>query len=235
MKHRLTFFNIAIFLIIALHANGQGRFTIEPRFGLGTYNMSQMKQLQAEMGHSTGVQYKVTDEFPAYFNYGLVVSYHLTEQNRFSLFFETGSSGGRVAYEDYSGKFTSDQLVKYKSVGAFLSRDFGTGDLKFILGLESSFIFSDLTLESNIQIEDYQDSAKDDFKAYGYGLKPYIGIARAFNRIEPKVTLGYLYNDSNSFYWEGNKDMILTSNNQEVAPDWSGLRLNISLGFNIGK
>lgn len=233
MRNRFFILTASLILCVALQAQAQARFSIEPRVGLGTYRMPQMKQLQQEIRRGINVPAKATEEFPVYFNYGLIVSYHLNEQNRISLVAETGSTGGRVTYADYSGNLTYDQLLQYKSFGSLFGREFGKEQIRFAIGLESTILFSELRFKSDVEIYGEGYSEADEFKAIGVGLKPFIGIMVPYKRFESRFTAGYLYNDNKPFYLKDDEDVVLMVNNEEAGPDWSGLRLTISVGYTL--
>jgi hypothetical protein len=229
-----------IFILLALlfsaHAYGQVRVSLEPRLGYGSYAMSDMKAIQADFIRSVGVRARATDQFPAYFQRGLMLSIHLNERNRVSLVFEQGSTGGRVAYEDYSGSVQVDQLLQYTSFGSFFGREQSINGWSILYGLESTIIMSKFRMESAIKIDSYDYYDTEDYRAVGLGTKPMVGIGYHYKRFLPRITAGYLLNHSQkSFYPKDDELSVLTLNNEELAPDWSGFRLTFSVGYTLGK
>jgi hypothetical protein len=235
MRTKLYLLSIAFILFVTLQVQGQARFSVEPRVGFGTYSMPQMKQLQQEIRRGLAVPAKITEEFPAYFNHGLALYYHLNEQSRISLFFESGSTGGRITYSDYSGSLVYDQLLQYKAFGSLIGREYDAHPFRFLIGLEKSVIISNMEVKGNLSVYDQSDAAQERFQTVGYGIKPLISIAYPYKRFEPRLTAGYLLNANKPFYLKDDPDMVLHVNNQEAGPNWSGLRVNLSVGLLLGK
>lgn len=203
--------------------------------GYGTYAMGDMKLVQSDYRRNVGVWAKATDEFPAYFQRGLLVSLHLTEQNRISLLFEQGSTGGRLAYEDYSGSLRLDQLLRYTSFGGILGREHRLNGISLMYGLESTVILSSFRMELSMQVDGDSYTNSEDFKAVGLGAKPMLAIGYHYKRFLPRLSIGYLINHSQKpFHLKNDELSVLMLQNQELAPDWSGLRLTLSLGYTIG-
>lgn len=235
MRTKFYLLTAALLFSLTLQVQGQTRFSVEPRFGLGTYSMPQMKLMQQEIRRGLAVPAKITESFPAYVNYGLALYFHLNNQSRISVFYESGSTGGRVTYSDYSGSLSYDQLVQYKSFGSLLGREFNAQMFRFMIGLENSIILSNLDIKGHLTVYDQSDTEQERFQTIGYGIKPLIGLVYPYKRFEPRLTVGYLVNSNKPFYLNGSPDMVLHVNGQESGPDWSGLRANLSVGMTIGR
>lgn len=226
-------------LLLSGSAMAQANFYLEPRVGYGTFGMKHMKEFQGTLIQGTRVPAKQTDSFSPWFQYGLNMVGYLGEHSRAGLFVEHGSTGGRVAYEDYSGEIRFDSFVSYNALGLlyYFTKPMGTGPLHFVGGIETSFLMSRLRLEGYSRIYDSTDSSEDKFNSFGLGLKPYLGLQYPVLNLPVQLTLGYMGSMNGPFHVPGEPDyyLVRNSNNDKLSPDWSGLRLNLTVSVPIGR
>lgn len=212
---------------------------MSPRLGYGTFQMSLMKEFQQRIIYETQVNALATDSFSPYFQYGLGISTDLTELTRVGTFIERGSTGGRVAYEDYSGEIRVDNLVNYTAFGFLINtrKPLGNSGISVMGGIEVNGFLSRLRMLSYSRIYDTRDSSESDFNSFGFGVKPYIGLQRPFFNMPVELSAGYLAGMNGPFHLPGQQDSYLTLNNSDkkLKPDWNGLRINLTISVPIMK
>ena len=107
--------------------------------GYGSYSHHEMKDYQSYLVNSSGLSATVTNAFPPYYTFLFGLNVQLP---KWTLGLEAGhgSTGGRVYYEDYSGKLIQDQFITYNYVGLtpsfFMINSNGlclTGGIKLLL------------------------------------------------------------------------------------------------------
>ncbi|MDX5435832.1 MAG: hypothetical protein LPK03_01480 [Pontibacter sp.] len=229
--HRIIYLIAATLLFTINSAAAQSRFSVAPRIGYGSISMAGMKTLQQEMVRGSELNARATDTFPAYYQFGLALSYKASDIYTVGAILEKGSTGGRVAYADYSGSYQIDQLIKYNAVGAFIEHEFNSGKPVTFIGLETAAMASTLSLESTYTLYDATATSEDKLEAFGVGFKPYVGVQYPLGRIQPRLSAGYFIYTGKPFHLPDNKEMVLMVNNNETGPDWSGFRLNFSVGL----
>lgn len=126
---------------------------ISAYWGHGSYSMDGIRDLQARMIRSIGIDAQVNSDFPPYWLYGIALA-RKYDDARFGINVENMSTGARSSISDYSGLFYSDVICKGTKFGVFLEKDkwqFFSPKNKFIAGyrLEAG------ALHSNINIKNY--------------------------------------------------------------------------------
>lgn len=223
-------YSLVLALLLAAPVYAQSTFFIAPRMGYGSFNMSGMKSFQQELIDNMNVNARITTNYPAFYQYGVVLGYRVTDALTAGVILDAGSTGGRVAYADYSGSLRIDQLVKYRAAGAFVEHAFDNSNPLFFGGLEATAMKSWLTVESAYQIYSSRAEATRELVSLGVGLKPYVGLTYPIKRFLPRLDVGYLINFNQPFHLPKDKDMALWVKSEETGPNWSGFRVNISFG-----
>lgn len=224
-------------MLAGFKAAAQGGFYLEPRLGAGTFSMGTMKKWQKSVTSGSFSNAKATDRFPPYFSFGVGVAKDLDEGIRFGVFVEHGSTGGRVAYGDYSGEFTIDDQLRYNALGfSFYSHKPVKDEsaLEFLAGIEISGLWTKLVHKEHFRLYNESDKSEDEFNAIGLGLKPFVGLSYPLGNFPVSLSLGYLANASGPFHVPGKPDYKLSLDSSEenvIRPGWSGLRVNLSLAF----
>jgi hypothetical protein len=80
-------------------------------------------------------------------------------------------------------------------------------------------------------LENMTEKQEYTLVANGFAVEP--GLTASY-RLRPlifQVNLGYMIDYSKKLHLEGDKDMVLGVNNQEVKPQWTGLRLGLQVSY----
>lgn len=228
---RLVLPLILIALLLAAPAFAQSSFSVTPRIGYGNFSMQGLKTVQEGLILQNNLGLEVVEEFPAYYQFGLQFRYNISARYAGGIALETGSTGGRVAYADYSGSIRADQLVSYKSVGTFSEYLIQEGKLNWLAGVEVTAVRSALTLEITTQVNEHKGHNLEELVALGVGIKPYMSLRYPVKRFVPEISLGYLFYSGRPFHLRGDERMILSAYNKEIGPNWGGLRVTAGIGL----
>ncbi|WP_299762572.1 hypothetical protein [uncultured Pontibacter sp.] len=233
----LTIKLLAAFLLFGGTAAAQSKIYLEPRLGFGTFRMSSLKELQQTVISNSGVSSKAVDTYNPYIQFGLGVVKEMDENTAIGLLLERGSTGGRVAYEDYSGELLFDTPVHYNAIGAMIytHNAIATSNLEFVAGVELNVFLSQLKTETYARLYDATETDEDKFNSKGIGLKPYMGLQYPAFNLPLKLTVGYMASASQAFHVPGEKKQYLVrnSNSDKLEPGWSGLRLNLTVSVPV--
>ena len=227
---------IGLLLIASTSALAQSPAEIRLGVGYGSFSMGDMKELQQNALNAIAVNARATDRFPAYFMYNLKYMFRSEVDNHFGIVAEMGSTGGRVGYSDYSGTYREDQLLRYRRLGIvvenYISLPKGFNGW---LGLELSMLFSKLFYEGELSITGAGTVREiHTFYAWGGAVQPYIALERKIGMFRLGAQAGVCLNMSEGFRLKGERDTKLVNpveNSEDVAPAWSGWRLEMHLGI----
>lgn len=202
-----------------------------PQIGVGTYAMSDLKGLLKESVTSSQIGLKTTENFPAYVFYSLDVIHSISP--KFGLGVTSGfySTGGRNHIADYSGSYRED--IKVNAVNAGLLASFkDTLISHFFYGIElgSGVKFSNVSIESDLNVSDYNEQNSYDFRSLGWWIEPQLRFGRTFfSKFTCSLFGGYEFNLKSSLKPKGN-----SQNRSTAKIDWSGIRAGVSLSYKLG-
>jgi hypothetical protein len=217
--------------------HGQATFFLESGLGYGTFHMREMKDLQQFLIKQVPVGVKVTDNFPGFYQFSLRGARNLenaeAENVYLGLVAETGSTGGRAHYADYSGHIVFDQLLRYYSGGIFVEKITYHHPIYFFYGLQLEALYTRLNFISQVKVGDQDQAESETFGSLGGGLKPYLGVAYPFRQFSLGLHLGFLVNGSAPFHLKGEPRAVISLEGPEaeVSPGWSGVRLNLTARY----
>lgn len=237
MSYPKTFLLAVCLLLTTSAAIAQTTVYLEPRLGFGTFQMQSMKELQRVMIANTGLNAKATDTYGSYFQFGINVVSDLGDQSRIGFFIEHGSTGGRVAYADYSGEFLLDTPLNYNAFGGLFYHHQSIKESKFsyVAGTELHMLMTTLMLQAYTKINSETESSDDKFNSYGLGFKPFVGLQYPLMQFPTTLSLGYFLDTNYPFHVPGELDqqLVINSNNKTIQPSWSGLRINVAVSIPI--
>ena len=156
----------------------------------GSYSHPEMKEYQTHLVNSSGLNATITNAFPPYyiFLFGLNLQFP-----KWVLGLEAGhgSTGGRVYYEDYSGKLIQDQLITHNYFGLtpsfFIIKSQSlslTGGLKLLVVKHALSIKNSLTINSQSFYEN------QDFHGLNIGVQPNLVFRKYFGKIFLQASAG---------------------------------------------
>lgn len=236
-KYRLSLLSGLLLFLCQATCSGQGNAFLEPSMSYGTFSMREVKDFQKHFIEQVPVGIKITDSFPGFYLFGFRGAKALEQGETDNVYLgfvaETGSTGGRAHYADYSGSIHFDQLLRYFSGGIFLEKIAYQGPIHFFYGMQLEALQTHFTFKSHVKIGHQEDWQSEAFRSMGGALKPYLGVAYPMHHFTFGLHLGYLVNGSAPFHVKGEPKAIITLDGSEnkVSPGWSGLRFNLSARY----
>jgi hypothetical protein len=207
------------------------KIEFRPQMGIGTYSMSDLKGILKQSVSSSPLGLKTTENFPAYAFYSLDIINFLSP--KFGLGVTSGfySTGGRNHISDFSGSYREDILVNSVNVGLLASLK-GTLASSFFYGVElsSGIKFSNMTLESELNITAHNEKSFYAFRSTGWWIEPNGRFGRTFfNHFTCSLFGGYEFNLKSTLKLRDN-----SQNSSTAKIDWSGIRTGISFSYQFG-
>ena len=235
MKRYLLTFS---FVIALIPGYAQDRFSISLGTGLGVYQMADLKLFEE---NSRSPNMKTIDNYPPYFFWSGEASMKIAKDFRVGLVYALNSTGYKAAYSDYSGKITSEHIIKSNNAGTILGWQFWQRN-KFSLTAQLSAYYTWSELKRRYFLTFYTpfEFQKSTFKYFSQSisLTPDVKLDyRVLERLSVNLSLGYCYDfrgDLKQNSSNGNPYLPMPPNYTEPSQsDWSGLRLGLSSTFHF--
>lgn len=228
---------ITLFLLISfIRANSQ-EFNFGFQSGIGTYSMKGLKNINSEVPQGLPFDTKLVADFPAYFYFRPTM---LIRFNNFclGLVYSFQSTGSRISAKDYSGEYRFDMKVKSNAPGIYCEITLSAEDnFRFNLYSIIGPSFSNLETKEYFNVADtVLRNANYKFKAQNFYIEPGINFLLPLKAFSFGINLGYLVQfGDQAFYTGNNKKNILfdTKNQVSVKPDWDGIRIGLSVFYNL--
>ena len=232
MKKYTTLFFLALVSTMALNSQVRVSYSL----GYADYNMSDMNKVLdnslflIELEFPTGVA--ITDRFPGYITHNIDATYYL-KRHEFGIKGTYLTTGGKIAYSDYSGEYFEKITLNGYRVGAmyrfhFLKSQIGNLPLSFYGELSPAITFTSLKYKALLSLPEYDvhETPEDVLSTNetGYSIQPLIG-AQLF------LTRNIFFNVSAGYDFEfGAK---LSTANNLLRVDWTGFSVNGGVGFSF--
>jgi hypothetical protein len=191
------------------------------------YQQYLLKQLQTQ-----GVKGTTIEDFPSYYTYFAGMHKHWQQ---WSLGFEVGhgSTGGRVYYEDYSGRYVADQTLKnyYIAVSPTL-KIYKSKKIGVMGGGKITTTWSQAKLNHALTLGTTTVTDNATFQALNFGLQPYVLMRYYFvDKIFIQATLGYELQNSSELRKNDDHEVWLDDGSgHAVHLQGNGYRLGLGIG-----
>ncbi len=200
------------------------------------FNIPHIKNLQNEVLveiNQSGINAKILDNYPNTLSYQLQLLKKY-ENSKIGFFFEFASTGSRIDYRDYSGKYSFDQILNRYALG-FHGEQIPLPNItdNLVQYIQFSYLFTTFDLQEKVEIfgETLVDSSTLFF-SNGGGLE--LGISYIF--LEKPLLVMFDVSGSitysQTFFLHDNYDAKLSSEEGLVRPTWSGIKFGIVIGYN---
>jgi len=232
MKNCISFLLLSV--MIAFQANAH--FSLGYSLGYGSYKMNDMKVFLDDMVNVMryqlpGIPVDVVDHFPGFITHGLDLSYRI-KRHEIGLRGTYLTTGGKIAYSDYTGEYSGKILLNGFCLGAnyrfhFPVADFDkNGSLGLFVELSPGITFSKLKSKEYLKIFGQRQDADENlnFKAKGAFLFPQLGI-----RWFTTKHIGIQF--SGGYFFQFGSHLKFNGVDTKIKSDWSGVRMNGGLFF----
>lgn len=203
--------------------------------GYGNYKMNDMSRLLdisfLAMQSSLPPGLRITDNFPGYITHNLDIAYAFN-RHEVGLKGTFMTTGGKIAYADYSGKYHENLTLNGFRIGGmyrfhFCRTRLGGLPLSLFGEVSPAITFSELKYKALLNLPDYnvtETNTEDNISTneIGFSVQPLIGGQLFFSKnIFASISIGY------DFEFESR----LETTNDMLRADWSGFRFNAGVGY----
>jgi hypothetical protein len=234
---RIQTYPIILLLLAGINCVHSSDLEFRAHMGRGGFAMSDIHKLQnSVLGeyHELSIDAKITSGFPDYYYTRIDAINTFGQGYTWGLTWLHMETGGRIHYEDYSGEIRSDQFLSSNGLGLYNSWIL-KGPLK--LNIKFNFpiyaLWSKILLEDKTRIYTEETGSSIELVAKGLGFDPGLSFSHSFSRFQVSLEGGYHLTLSEAFHLKENSDAILRLHGRKVAPNWSGFRVGISLGYKL--
>ena len=204
--------------------------------GYASYSHPEMKDYQKLLLSQLtqqGVKGTATEKFPAYYTYFAGFHKHF---NRWSMGIELGhgSTGGRVYYEDYTGKYVGDQKLSNYYLGISPMILFHkTKKFRVMGGIKMTSTYTKARLLHSLSLGTSTTSNNATFYAINFGGQPYIMVRYyVAGGLFVQGTAGYeLQSDGQLKKTDEHEVWLDNGSGKPVHLEGNGYRVGMSLGI----
>jgi hypothetical protein len=197
--------------------------------------MSNLKHLQNDILnsiHENDINAKIIDNYPDAISYQIQ---YISKIKDFTLgcFFRFTSTGSRIDYRDYSGRYTFDQTLDHFSFGLINERiPIPSISKRLIQFVQASLILNSLSFDEYLEI--FGDPITEDstkFLSTGCGFDIGFGYILWYKPFQIRLDIGGHISFNSTFYLQDNRNAKLYSSKGKVTPNWNGLMIGITIGY----
>lgn len=206
----------------------------------GSYQMNSMKGFQEELYNdvvsSIDVPFKITDNFPGFIGYEISAEKQIDNELFVGFKFAMRSTGGRISYADYSGKYNIDnKLRNYEGRGVIGTTVHKSEKLLLNISGHLGIAFTNHELLSSVQV--FDQTTQDSYKFSSLNLILGIGSELRYfvlQKVFINVQSRYDVHLSGKLNYKENSDAYLQNNEgSPIKCDWSGVRGGLGIGMKI--
>ncbi len=201
--------------------------------GVSFVSMSDMKSLRQQKLSDFNVDFKVTDDFPAYWQHGFSATWLINPKFRTGFQLYTTSTGGRATYADYSGKVVFDQSLKF--VGLLLQGEYVlTKDRRYEIAGYTA-VGQGVSWLETYYFEMIAENVKQERESYRSGNR--VGelgfVAKYFlnDLLFISTRCGFQLNIPGKLIDSNGNSLYVYSN--EATANWTGLKINAGVGIRL--
>lgn len=203
--------------------------TIEYNIGYGTYKMDNLKEVMEKAPLSVPVKnLKVTDNFPGYITHQVKFGVEWRKLHQAGISLDYMNTVWNKGVSDYSASYNLRMRVKgfrFAPFYRFVLPDFREKAVKPYLQLTTGMVFNNGKLEEEV-VSDRKGSSSETLKGVNFFVEPAVGLTfRLHKMFALNVNAGYQFDLAKNFRYKGQK--------VQMAPDWSGLRVQGGLIYYI--
>lgn len=229
--------NILLLLLLLSCRFGyaQPEVNVELKTGYGAYAMGALRPITTEYRTNTNYAVKITDNFPAFVNFGASGSIVL-ESWEFGVDYTYLSTGARAHYEDYSGELGFDQLAKAHAISSF-ARYSLLRKPKFQLkaSLALSYYISQLDMNQYFRIGEEKQEDRFEVVSGSVAMTPMAGsVFKITKSIYTGFRVGYCVDLKGGLHVRKDKELkLLDDAGDQIHTDWSGIRSEVFVGVRV--
>ena len=216
----LVLFNIGILNIYSQN------FSIGVYSGYGTYDLSNVKQMQQQaLNYYSPLEIKSVEKFPDYINYSFTLEYKTIRNYSWGLNLAYFSTAARNHLLDYSGEYKLDMHVDAYRFGVLFKKSYPLNkDLSLYYNIKSGLVYSNFKIDEKITINNVDTVDYNNInKSNAFFIEPTIGASYYLGR---NFSI-----DTNVGYQADINSRFITKKDSYIY--WSGLRFLVGVNYNL--
>ncbi len=228
---------VTFFILFLISLTSTAQVSVGISSGLAHYQVKELRDLQQLASTSFPVPVQITDNFPDYWFYEV----HLKKQFKkldAGVQVGYGSTGGRISYADYSGSYTSDQLLQCYSMLASIGyrHSLPIENWTVSASLHTGILFGRMKLEDQLIIGDLTYNESDTYVNTNAVVEPHIEVAKALRSFELFFNAGYqLTLKGGKVKLKSDKEQTLTnSEGDPLQLRFDGYRIGLGIRYRFG-
>lgn len=223
---------ILSFILNFVLATGQ-KVDTGMEFGLGSYEMSDLKSLVSSVMQSNPMEPKLVSNFPAYFYYQPYIKFCRKNYN-YGFALGLQSTGARVSIHDYSGEYLFNSQITGLSASVMAETYlYKSPRWNAFVGVEAGGIHSLLSLNEKMVLLDSL-LAKNELgvNSWNLYLKPALRVScKLDNKISVGAVVGYHIDCLASPLVTSDGRGYLSSSSGVATAQWNGFRIGFSVNY----
>ena len=224
---------LILFLVLNfIMANGQ-KIDAGLEFGIGSYEMSDLKSLVSSVLASNPVEPKLISNFPSYFYYQPYLKFCRKNYN-YGLSLGLQSTGARISIHDYSGEYLFNTQITGLSASVFGEAYlYKSPRWDMLVSIEAGGIHSLMSLNEKMIVLDSLLTKTDlGVNSWNLYLKPGVRVNyKLDNKVSVGAVIGY-HVDCLAFPFVANNGQgYLNTSTGMIVAQWTGLRIGFSINY----
>lgn len=230
---------IVLFIVTLAYSVLSADYDFRLKVGYISFNMKHLKNLQKEILQELlwdGIDAKAFDNFPSTLSYQIQYLKN-SERSKLGFCFEFASTGSRLDYRDYSGKYSFDQILNRYSFGFHGEQiPFPKISHNLIQYIQVSYLLTTLEWKERLEIyEVASDNSSTTFLSHGGAVELGFSYILLKTPMLIMLDLGGCITYSQTFFLEKNYDAKLSSEKGLVSPTWAGYKVGFTVKYNLMK
>ena len=232
---------VALLLLLAgaSSADAQARFTARAHVGLEQHGdlggVAPWQEAERSRLAARGIAAEPTSDFPAYLSLEGAVGVVLGDVG-LGVLAGFSSTGGRLAYADYSGSFVADRIAERSVLGLYGEAFPATvGPVRVGAGLTVRVNRTTVTYRRRVQIGDEEVEAADaELRGTPLSVEPAaLAETTLLGPVSARVRLGWELSSSSGL--DGDSPLPAEASASGLSVGWSGLRASAGISFSFGR
>ena len=222
MNKKLHIWIILLSLTSVLSAQ---KLTIEYQPGIGTFNMSGMKDI-LKNGLTNGLQgVKTTDNFPASFTQDIRLGIQFIGRHQAGILYAYQTTSGQNHLADYSGEYKLKIRNTGYKLGAFYRYFILDSKVSPFVELSTGVVICRSQLDEYFRVDMEQESYNTDLKGTNLFIQPAIGVRyRIMTRLAISASIGYECDSNGKLHLKDNRKA-----KTDYSLKWNGLRASAGI------
>jgi len=203
--------------------------------GMGSVKMKDLKEINDLNLKALPFDAKLTSDFPMYWYYKPSLEFSFKKILTIGIEWAYLTSGSRISLMDYSGEYSFDTKIMSSSPAILVELWQNVSDFKIAFGNEFGYAYTNVGYIEILRIGTDTQKSEDSFKSESWFYEPSIRISYPISRFNAGIVVGYLLDSKDgNLYGAKNKNIVLQlPNSSYVRSDWSGIRLGLTLSYNL--